>query len=144
MEMRTEDAAMKVLLNAIPLIVMLSVSAAAQDKPPRDDPNSGRMLYRTYCATCHGVDGRGNGPAAGTLLTPVPDLTTITLRRAGEFPAGEMAQVIDGRQPLPAHMRGEMPRWGVILDRMELKNERAVKDRIAALVAYLEALQRKQ
>ena len=36
----------------------------------------GKDSFMAYCAVCHGADGRGNGPAAPALKTPVPDLTT--------------------------------------------------------------------
>ncbi len=36
---------------------------------------AGRMLYETTCATCHGFEGRGDGPAAATLPSPPADFT---------------------------------------------------------------------
>ena len=112
-----------------------------QTKPPREDPNSGRSLYRVYCANCHGTLGKGDGVVATTLRAPLPDLTTITQRRGGVFPRDEMTALIDGRTPLPAHQRQEMPIWGTILTRMEAQDERAVQARLNALVSYLESLQ---
>jgi hypothetical protein len=35
----------------------------------------GRVLYQAYCSSCHGTLGRGDGPAARAVRTPVPDLT---------------------------------------------------------------------
>jgi len=35
----------------------------------------GEPLYRRYCETCHGADGRGEGPAAASLAVRPPDLT---------------------------------------------------------------------
>lgn len=35
----------------------------------------GHVLYEAYCASCHGTLGRGDGPAARAIRTPVPDLT---------------------------------------------------------------------
>ena len=29
--------------------------------------DSGKQMYMSYCATCHGVDGKGNGPVAPAL-----------------------------------------------------------------------------
>ena len=37
----------------------------------RGDAARGAQLYATYCATCHGAEGKGDGPAAGP-LTPKP------------------------------------------------------------------------
>jgi mono/diheme cytochrome c family protein len=114
---------------------------AGQSKPPREDPNSGGSLYRVYCASCHGASGKGDGVAARTLTARLPDLTTIAQRRGGVFPRDEITAIIDGRTPLPAHQRQEMPIWGTILSRMEAQDERAVQARLTALVSHLESLQ---
>ena len=31
--------------------------------------NNGKQMYVNYCAPCHGVDGKGNGPVAAALKT---------------------------------------------------------------------------
>jgi mono/diheme cytochrome c family protein len=120
------------------------VGLAGQTRQPREDRNSGTNLYRIYCASCHGGGGKGDGPAAKTLRVPLPDLTTIAERRGGVYPSADIAQIVDGRRLLPGHTRGDMPRWGVVLGTMEMNNEAAVKDRVNALVTYLESLQSKQ
>jgi mono/diheme cytochrome c family protein/peroxiredoxin len=33
----------------------------------------GKLLFAVHCATCHGPDGHGDGPAAAALKTPPPD-----------------------------------------------------------------------
>lgn len=38
--------------------------------------NEGKRLYRQYCASCHGVDGSGEGPAAGSLRAKPRDFRT--------------------------------------------------------------------
>ena len=40
-------------------------------------PASGSEMYQSYCAVCHGVDGKGNGPAAQALKTQPTDLTML-------------------------------------------------------------------
>jgi mono/diheme cytochrome c family protein len=74
------------------------------------------VLWRVRCAGCHGVEGRGDGPAAPPVAT-IPDLTSAEVQgRTDE----QMAAVIrDGR--------GMMPGFGSQL------NERG----IAALVAHM-------
>ena len=39
------------------------------------DPMSGREIYRSACAACHGSDGRGSPPSLRAFADPVPDFT---------------------------------------------------------------------
>jgi len=43
----------------------------------------GADLFHAYCATCHGAAGKGDGPMASVLETPLSDLTTIAKRNGG-------------------------------------------------------------
>ncbi len=69
-------------------------------------------VFVRYCNACHGMEGRGNGPAATALQPPPADLTRIAQRRDGLFPVAEVTAVIDGRTIIPAHGSREMPIWG--------------------------------
>lgn len=40
----------------------------------------GRYHFQQYCASCHGPEGRGNGPSAMTLSTRPPNLITTDSR----------------------------------------------------------------
>ena len=49
--------------------------AAEESEPPiaprrAPDPHAGARLYATYCASCHGARGAGDGPAAAALAPP--------------------------------------------------------------------------
>jgi len=46
-------------------------AAAAPTGSLRGDPAAGVKLYATYCASCHGPEGKGDGPVAAT-LSPRP------------------------------------------------------------------------
>ncbi len=46
-------------------LFMSIVPVAAQDLPA--DLTRGKTLYQTHCATCHGLAGLGDGPAAESL-----------------------------------------------------------------------------
>jgi mono/diheme cytochrome c family protein len=35
----------------------------------------GSILFKTNCAPCHGVDGKGDGPSSATIKPPPPNLT---------------------------------------------------------------------
>lgn len=116
-------------------------SAAGQTKPPKQDYNSGAYLYRTFCASCHGESGHGDGPAAATLTTPLADLTKIAARAGGSFPRDQVTRMVDGRTALPGH-HAEMPKWGQVLRSVEGDSDRVIQQRIDALVKHLEAIQR--
>jgi mono/diheme cytochrome c family protein len=121
-----------------------AVSAAeAQVKPPRQDYSSGAYLYRTFCASCHGEQGAGDGPVASMLLVRSPDLATIAVRSGGTFKRPEVYAAIDGRRRIPGHGSTDMPIWGDALKATEGHDDAIVKKRIDAIVAHLESLQRK-
>jgi mono/diheme cytochrome c family protein len=116
---------------------------ARQDQPAaRSGVPHGSYLFTTYCASCHGTTGRGDGPLASAMRRRPPNLTEITKRSGGEFPREMVFNVIDGRQKVPGHGGPDMPVWGDAFSRsMEGGDETAIKARIDALVAYIEAIQ---
>jgi mono/diheme cytochrome c family protein len=106
--------------------------------------NLGEREFALYCAVCHGTDGVGNGPAAAALRTAPADLTRIAARRGGMFPAGEIAQKIDGRMEVTAHGSREMPVWGVHLATPlaeDASDDEVARGRIDLLVEYLRSIQ---
>lgn len=68
--------------------------------------DEGAALFKTLCSSCHGTDGRGDGPAAEAMQPRPTDLTKSTLNLA------ELMRVIDGRRTVRAHGDGSMPVWG--------------------------------
>lgn len=52
--------------------------AAGPAERPATGGASGQAVFVTNCATCHGEDGRGNGPAAVGLEPPPADLSDAT------------------------------------------------------------------
>jgi mono/diheme cytochrome c family protein len=106
---------------------------------PNTQPGDhGSQLFRTYCASCHGTTGRGDGPLAEQLRRTPPDLTRFTARNGGVFPSERVYRIVDGRG-IPSHGDREMPVWGDAF-RSSRAGEGA-KERIAAIVAYLEGIQ---
>ena len=108
--------------------------------PPVSESMYGPDLYRHYCATCHGRDAKGDGPAAGAMKVPPPDLTALARRQNGVFPAVEVEAVIRGGTAVTSHGSGEMPVWGPIFRALDPSDAR-VKVRIASLVAHIESIQ---
>jgi len=136
------------------LAVLWATSAGAEPPAPRAaEPTErpGNLMsslaeqhFARYCASCHGTGGRGDGPAASALSKPPADLTRIAARRAGVFPAGEIAATIDGRFELPAHGSRDMPIWGRRLAEPiaeDAQGDEVARGRIDLLVEYLQSIQ---
>jgi mono/diheme cytochrome c family protein len=99
----------------------------------------GRQLFRTYCATCHGTSGHGDGPMAQYLRVPPANLTTIAARNKGLFPAEAVHRGIDGRQAVRAHGDSAMPIWGDAFSPAESTASARIRD----LVVYVESIQQR-
>jgi mono/diheme cytochrome c family protein len=120
-------------------VVFSGACVAASDTPLE----AGRKRFMQDCAACHGANGLGDGPAAAALQTKPSDLTGLARRNDGQFPEDYVRKVVDGRdfQQL-AHGSVEMPVWGSHYQRSLLAlSEARIKDRIDALVVYLESIQ---
>lgn len=104
---------------------------------------SGPEMYKTYCAVCHGVDGKGNGPAAAALKVAASDLTTLAAKNGGKYPALRVAAILRGENALAAHGSKEMPIWGDVFRSMSSGSESEMQQRIANLSKYVESLQGK-
>lgn len=124
------------------------VAVVAQPLAPisGETMRAGEQYFVRYCSACHGLQGRGDGPAASALRTPPADLTRLAQRRGGQFPTTEIAALIDGRTVLPAHGSREMPIWGERFAAMGgggSVGEEVVRGNLLVLLDYLQTLQRK-
>jgi len=110
--------------------------------PSGESRVSGKSVFTTYCASCHGESGRGNGAVAVFLRRRPADLTQIAIRNKGTFPADRVFQMIDGRQVVKVHGDSQMPVWGDAFAKSATDSDaRAVKAKIDSLVEYLESIQ---
>jgi mono/diheme cytochrome c family protein len=73
-------------------------------------------MFVRYCASCHGTEGRGDGPLAGALTRPPADLTRLAAKSGGHYDERAVMSVIDGRRPVVEHGTREMPVWGAIFE----------------------------
>jgi mono/diheme cytochrome c family protein len=103
---------------------------------------SGEIIYKQYCSACHGSDGRGGGPVASELKNAPPDLTTLALRHGGKFPFEYVFSVLQFGPGVSAHGSVDMPTWGPIFNFLDKHNERAARQRIKNVTAYLATLQK--
>jgi mono/diheme cytochrome c family protein len=113
-----------------------AIASQGADKNAR-----GQKLYMQYCASCHGVDGKGSGPVAPSLKEAAPDLTTIA-KREGKFDGVKIQLYISGETRTPAHGTKDMPVWGYIF-RQKGVGQSATTMNIYALTKYVESIQQK-
>ena len=133
---------MLVLALLVALIVSASAKTGDQEAPIR--PVDGAGIFRNYCAACHGLDGRGNGPASKVMKREVPDLTRLSERNGDAFPAMHVRITImfGADDLLPAHGSKEMPIWGSIFHEIEFDQDLG-NVRLENVTRYLESIQRK-
>ena len=103
--------------------------------------SSGQVMYRSYCAACHGDDGKGDGPASAALKSNPSDLTVLARRNAGKFPELRVFTAINGDLRVTAHGSKDMPTWGAVFRQMQGSDVAGVKLRIRNLTKYIESLQ---
>jgi mono/diheme cytochrome c family protein len=123
-----------------------SQSATPQIKKspaPYTNPTSGKDMYIAYCASCHGKDGMGHGPAAAALRTQPTDLTILAVKNGGKFPNSHIAEIIRGDNLTAAHGSKEMPVWGPVFLTLGRHDPAQEQMRIHNLTAYLESIQQK-
>ncbi|HET7150296.1 MAG TPA: cytochrome c [Candidatus Acidoferrum sp.] len=104
-------------------------------------PASGAEMFKSYCAPCHGKDGKGAGPATEDLKSTPPDLTTLAKRHDGKFPSEYVHNVLRNGVKAPAHGSSDMPVWGPLFASVSGHDDTMVTMRINNLVRYLESLQ---
>jgi mono/diheme cytochrome c family protein len=111
------------------LMPTLALGQAPKPQPASRIQSSairGKNVFNQYCASCHGILGKGDGPAASALKIPPADLTELAARNKGEFPSLRVMQAIKAGPSVPAHGSEIMPVWGTIFlqgDSRDVSNE---------------------
>lgn len=135
-------------MTGVLAILLFPALAGAQQQPPQPPPkvnvepakplpaSDAKQMFNSYCAPCHGVSGKGDGPAAAALTPKPADLTQFAKRRGGTFSAKDFEDKLNGMAMAPAHGSSQMPVWGPIFRQMG--NEQL---RVANLRKYVESLQ---
>ncbi len=143
MQNRSENPSLVIYPTLLVTILFFTSQCWAQEmKYPAVGSMDGHAIFRGYCAPCHGVDGRGHGPAAPALSSKVADLTLLSKRNKGEFPHDRVRNILEGKQTPTAHGSNEMPVWGPVFHQVEGDKDFG-NVRVQNIVAYIESLQHK-
>jgi mono/diheme cytochrome c family protein len=127
--------------------------SAAENPPPKPVPKleetvrvinslDGPTLFNTYCAVCHGVSAKGDGPMAKMLTAKTPDLTRIAERHAGKFSRPQVEGIISGEAAVAGHGTRDMPIWGPIFSQVSWDMDLG-RVRVDNVARYIESLQEK-
>ncbi|MGS4948080.1 c-type cytochrome [Meridianimarinicoccus sp. RP-17] len=130
---------------AMAVIAVTGIGVAACQNVPVTRLDVARQDFADHCASCHGADARGEGPAAAGMNVPPPDLTLLSERNGGAFPLVEVMSQIDGYTRGPS----AMPEFGSLLleDTMVMVEtspgvQTPTPERLVLMARYLETLQR--
>ena len=110
-------------------LVMVGAGSLAVGEDNQPKVMTGHATYVTYCAVCHGVAARGDGPLADQLRVRPPDLTLLAKRSGGRFDEETVRRIIDGRKPVKGH--GGPDGY----------SDAAVREKVAGLVEHLRSIQ---
>lgn len=138
----------RALLFPVLLCLLVGIVVYGQQKPvvkqvppASTNPSSGSEMFQQYCAVCHGVAGKGDGPAVPALKTMPGDLRTLASRNGGKFPELKVYRVITGEDTAAIHGSRDMPVWGHVFRDMGRGDDALVKMRLTNLTKYIESIQ---
>ncbi|OLQ75427.1 hypothetical protein BIT28_22580 [Photobacterium proteolyticum] len=107
---------MKKLLAGLVLVSMSALvgfSILQKTDYSTADVNNGKEKYLTYCLSCHGELGHGNGVAAAT-LSEKPSNIYKKVTSPFEFESELYSTVMNGNEGMPA--------WGAILSTNDVRD----------------------
>ena len=107
----------------------------------RTSATSGEQMFASYCAPCHGANGKGLGPAATAMKQKPTDLTLHSKKNHGKYPDTHVVSILQFGTEVSAHGSASMPVWGPILGNMNRSNLQDKQLRISNLARYLEQIQ---
>ena len=127
MTMRFNRSIRLAMAGCVLVIAVALVRAAQQStggRAPSGAPSAaadGKTLYELRCANCHGVAGKGDGPAAGMLVVRPRDFTSgrfkLLSTESGSVPTDD-----DLARTISSGMHGtSMPEWRPFLSEQQVR-----------------------
>jgi mono/diheme cytochrome c family protein len=120
-------------MNRLFWTILALVFTAPLAKSFAADVDGGKGMYLKYCASCHGITGKGDGPVSRDLKVKMPDLTVLKRNNQGMYPTDRVVSSIDGSRSVRAHGDRNMPVWG------EVFRKEHEKEKYTELTALLKA-----
>jgi len=139
----SHKSALVVFVLVLAVTLMQSQTVGKTATAASAEPVTGKQLFNSYCALCHGPDAKGGGPFATQLKVWPPDLTQLAKKNHGEYPSMHVQEAIDGEYGKPSHGTFEMPIWGPVFRSMAHGKKDSAQLRINSLVKYIESMQEK-
>src|SRR5215217_5809772 len=132
----------KAIIATTIILLISALGLAFSDKSAKDGKDAGyarrgHKLFTQYCASCHGSDGKGQGPVSIALKGGPRDLTLLQAPDK-EFRFYEVQTWIEGEHDVTAHGTRRMPVWGTVLRRTVGDLQKQAE--IYALVKYIESI----
>jgi mono/diheme cytochrome c family protein len=118
-----------------------TIALAASAQVDKTAAAKGLIVYGRYCVSCHGVAGAGDGPLAGDLRVPVPDLRVLSSHSGGVFPYDRVVNIINNGEILKGHGTPDMPAWGDAFKNTKGTESPSTAAAITSLTHYLWSLQ---
>ena len=117
-ETTTEDLGAPLVESSQKLSSSKEIKAGAE-KPWVSSPSAlvqGQKVYQTYCFSCHGKKGLGDGPAGGALKPPPRDLVEGKWQQGGSSIAlyKTLAQGIEGTSMVSFSYLSKEDRWALV------------------------------
>ncbi len=139
---------MKTIHWGLLALTIVFAAGAASAQQAAFDP--GKQEFANNCASCPGMDGKGNGPLGEWLRKSPPDPTQLAKKNQGVLPINRLYAVIDGAG-VPSHGSRDMPAWGReyrIDDAQQLREARGhydstelIRASILVLLEYISRIQ---
>ena len=138
----------RLILLGVTLVTAIGIAHPQQKREQKPVPTqasvaTGKETFLKYCASCHGDTGTGDGPTASALKPPPSDLTTISKRHEGKYPAGYVGAVLKFGRSLASHGSEEMPVWGSRFKELDPVHDPTGQQHVDDVVAYIASLQAK-
>jgi mono/diheme cytochrome c family protein len=100
-----------------PVLLLLLLTALSHTLTFAQELPDGKRMYQAYCSGCHGLSGKGDGPAAKTLPVKPADHTRIEMN---QYSDQYLIEIIS-KGGAGVGRSAQMPAWGAVLKEPQVK-----------------------